>query len=91
MSLKDITQGIGMRDSVTQERMVISSEGTGGPYVMVPLEQLDAVEAILRGSQISYWVDSDAISLDGKPEVAVINLGRGANEAQVQRLLDAVN
>ena len=68
-----------------------SHRGNGGPYIMVPLDQLGAVEAVLRNNRIGYWVDSDAISLDGKPAVIVINLGRGANAAPIQQLLDAVN
>lgn len=58
---------------------------------MVPLDQLAAIETILRKNQLSYWVDSDAISLDGKPAVIVINLGRGADAPRVQRLLDAAD
>jgi hypothetical protein len=80
-----------MIDSLTQERIVVSTDGTTGPYIMVPLQQLDSIEAVLRGSQIAYWVDADAISLDGKPEIAVINLGRGASADQIQRLLDNAN
>jgi hypothetical protein len=80
-----------MIDAMTRERITVSAEGIGGPYIMVPLEQLDAIEAMLRENQITYWVDADAISLDGKPEVAVINLGRGTDAGNVQRLLDASN
>lgn len=79
-----------MIDSETEERIVVHTEGTGGPYLMVPLDQLDAVETVLRNNRIKYWVDSDAISLDGKPAVIVINLGRGADPVPVQALLDAV-
>ena len=53
---------------------------------MVPSDQLAAVETVLRSSQVSYWTDSDAISLDGKPAIAVINLGRGADVSRVQQL-----
>lgn len=80
-----------MIDSETQERIVVHSEGTGGPYIMILLDQLDAVEAILRDKGISYWVDSDAISLDGKPAIIVINLGRGTDPMAVQQMLDAVH
>lgn len=80
-----------MIDSETQDRIVIHAEGRGGPYVMLPLDQLDAVETILRDNAVSYWVDADAIAVDGKPAVIVINLGRGANRASIQRLLDAAN
>ena len=78
-----------MIDSTTQARITVSTGGDAGPYIMVPLDQLEAVEGVLRNRGISYWVDADAISLDGKPEIAVVNLGRGADVGQVQRLLDA--
>ncbi len=80
-----------MIDSMNQERIVVSTHGTAGPYIMVPLEQLEAVEAVLGGNRVYYWADADAISLDGKPEVAVINLGRGANVDHIQQLLDAAH
>jgi hypothetical protein len=80
-----------MIDTMTQEPITVSKDGTAGPYIMVPLEQLKAVETVLRQHQFAFWVDSDAISLDGKPEIVVINLGRGVRADQIQQSLDAVN
>jgi len=80
-----------MIDLTTQEPIVVHTEGTGGPYIMIPLDQLDAVEAILQANHIYHWTDSDAISLDGKPAITVINLGRGANTSLVQQLLNAAS
>jgi hypothetical protein len=79
-----------MIDSTNQAAIVVSTEGTAGPYIMVPLDQLEAVTSVLRDNQISFWVDAYAISLHGRPEIAVVNLDRRVNAAQVQRLLDAV-
>ncbi len=78
-----------MIDSTTQQRMRVSTDGTAGPYIMVPLDQLETVKAILLNNHVSFWVDADAISLDGKPEIGVINLARGANAAQIQQMLDS--
>ena len=80
-----------MIDSETRERIVVSAEGTGGPYIMVPLDQVADIEGILRGDKIPFWVDSDAISLDGEPAIIVVNLGRGADVNRVQQLLDAAH
>ncbi len=77
-----------MRDLITQERVTVNAEGTGGPYIMVPVDQVDAIEGILKANHVSHWTDSDAISLDNKPAIIVINLGRGADAENVQRLLD---
>lgn len=78
-----------MIDSTNQERVVVSTDGSAGPYIMVPFDQLEAVKSILQKNKVPFWVDADAISLDGKPEIAVVNLGRGASASQVQQLLDA--
>ena len=57
---------------------------------MVPVAQLERVKAPLDTHKIPYWVDEQAISLDGKPEVAVINLGQGSDPATVQGILDSI-
>ena len=80
-----------MIDSMTRERIAIYNNGPETPYIMVPLDQLEAIESILDENQISYWVDSHAVSLNGKPEIVVINLGRAAISTQIQQLLDAAN
>ncbi|QDU46493.1 hypothetical protein Mal52_50140 [Symmachiella dynata] len=77
-----------MIDSSTNEKLVVSGDGNDGPYIMVPIRQMGAVCAVLDDSQISYWVDEFAISLDGEPEISVINLGKGIDKQEVQRILD---
>jgi len=56
---------------------------------MVPVQQIDEVRVLLNANNISYWVDEEAISLDGKPAVTVVNLGRGSDAANVQSILDS--
>ena len=79
-----------MIDAITNERIIIHTEGTGGPYLMVASDQLEAVLRSLRQHRVQHWTDDDAISLDGEPAVAVINLGRGVNVPAVQRILDEI-
>lgn len=79
-----------MIDSARQERIIVYPDGIAG-YIIVPLDQLNAVEAILRDNGVSYWVDSDSISVDGKPPVIFITLARGTDAVLVQQMLDAVN
>jgi hypothetical protein len=55
---------------------------------MVPVQQIDDVRALLDANNIVYWVDDEAISLDGRPEVTVVNLGHGSDAASVQKILD---
>jgi hypothetical protein len=79
-----------MIDSTTREPLHVSTDGEAGPYIMVPVMQLDDVTTVLDSSHVAYWVDEEAISFDGKPEVAVINLRQGSNPAAVQKVLDSI-
>jgi hypothetical protein len=79
-----------MIDMITHKRLSVSTEGDAGPYIMVPLTQLERVKALLDADKCSYWVDEEVISLDGKPEVAVINLARRSDPKRVQHLLDSI-
>lgn len=79
-----------MIDTTTRQPLDVSTDGDAGPYIMVPVAQLDKVKALLEANKVSYWVDEEAISLDGKPEVAVINLGHGSNPTTVQGLLNSI-
>ena len=78
-----------MIDVETQERLTVHTEGNAGPYIMVSVNQLQVVEEILEKDNIPYWTDDDAISVDGKPEVAIINIGAGVDGTRVQGILDA--
>ena len=77
-----------MIDSQTRCKLRISTDGTAGPYLMVPVDQLPDVRAGLDRHKIPYWVDSFSVSLDGKPSVTVVNFGRSADAAEVQTILD---
>jgi hypothetical protein len=78
-----------MTDSQAREKIRVSTDGTAGPYIMVPLEQLKRVRDLLDKNQVTYWVESDAISVDGKPAIAFINLGVSADANEVQALLNS--
>jgi hypothetical protein len=79
-----------MIDTTTRPPITISTDGGAGPYITVPVLQLEKVRALLDTNKIPYWVDEEVISLDGKPEVAVINLGQGSKLSTVQSLLDSI-
>jgi hypothetical protein len=79
-----------MTDATTQQRLRVSTDGTAGPYIMVPVSQLEEVKRLLDDRQIRYWVEENAISLDGGPYITVINLGRDGNATAVQAILDNV-
>jgi hypothetical protein len=78
-----------MTDTTTRRPIRVSTDGTSGPYIMLPVELLEKVHKLLAENDIPHWVDHNAISVDGRPAVTVINLGRGADSRRVQDLLDA--
>ncbi len=78
-----------MTDATTHQPLSVSTDGTAGPYIMVPLSQLDRVKRLLESRGIKYSVEENAISLDGGPYVTVLNLGREADAAAVQNILDS--
>lgn len=80
-----------MIDTQTRRPIRISTDGTGGPYIMVPIPQLDELRTLLQVHDVPHWVESGAVSLDGRAAIAVINLGRGADVARVQSLLNRVS
>lgn len=77
-----------MIDMMTEKPLSVSTDGTVGPYIMVPVRQLSGLREILDKHRIDYSVEEDAISLDGEPEVAVVDLGREGDVAAVQAILD---
>ena len=79
-----------MIDAMTRKPLHVSTDGTAGPYIMLTVSQLDDVRQLLDDRGIRYWVEEDFISLNGAPETAVIDLGRGANVDAVQAILDTV-
>jgi hypothetical protein len=80
-----------MTDTITKKPMRVSTDGTAGPYIMVPVSQLDDLRRLLDGRGVRYWVEEHAISLNGGPETTVVNLGREGDARAVQAILDSVS
>ncbi len=78
-----------MIDATTRKPLYVSTDGTAGPYIMAPFSQLPDIRELLDRNEVRYWVEEDVISLDGAPEIAVVNLSRGANVTAIQAILDA--
>ena len=79
-----------MIDAMTRKPLYVSTDGTAGPYIMAPVSQLADLRELLDKHRIRYSVEEHAISLDGEPEIAVVDLGHGADVAPVQVILDSV-
>jgi hypothetical protein len=78
-----------MIDSATHQPIHVATDELAGSYIMLPLDQLATVRKILDANRIQYWVDRHAISVDGRPAMAFINLGRKTDPLLVQGFLDA--
>ena len=77
-----------MIDVTTRKPLYVSTDGTAGPYIIVPESQLDRLGKLLDQHNIHHYIEENIISIDGKPEIAVVNLGRGADGSAVQAILD---
>jgi hypothetical protein len=80
-----------MKDSATKRPLYVITDGTAGPYIMVPVSQLDKVQRLLDLHRVHYSVEENVVSLNGGPEVAVVNLGRAGDTNGVQKILDGVD
>jgi hypothetical protein len=78
-----------MTDTPTGRPIQVSTDVASGPYIMVSVELLEKVQKLLVQNDIRHWVDHHAISVDGRPAMTVIHLGRKVDPHQVQDLLDA--
>jgi hypothetical protein len=77
-----------MNDVQTRRPIHVSTDGTGGPYIMAPVDQLGQIRELLVRNAVEHWVEPNAISLDGEPAIVVINLGLAGDAGRVQTILD---
>jgi hypothetical protein len=75
--------------TTTKKPLQVSTNGTARPYIRLPASQVSEVQQLLDGHGIRYQVDEYFISFNGEPEEAVIDLGRGADAAAIQAILDS--
>jgi len=78
-----------MIDPPPESKLRVTSGGDAGPYIMLPVQEVERVRKLLDSIDTHYWVDESSVSLDGNPPVTVINLAPETNEEVVQRLLDS--
>ena len=78
-------------DVLTEQPLNVSTDGTAGPYIIVPLSQLDQLKQLLKQNGVAFSVEKTGISLNGKPVDVVVNLELGANIEAIQRILDSID
>lgn len=78
-----------MTDAITKKPLRVSTESTMGPYIMTPVSRMDEIQRLLDSRGIRYSVEENVISMDGGPEIGVINFGREEDTAAIQAILDS--
>jgi len=78
-----------MIDVATKKPLHVATDGGAGPYIMVSVNQLEQLRQLLVSANIPHYVEEEVVSLDGGPEIGVVDLGRGADPKAVQVLLDS--
>ena len=80
-----------MSTRTAEAPLVVSTDGTAGPYIIVAADQLGPVVHTLRDQSIPLDVDDKAVMLDGRPALMVIDLGHDADVERVQGILDRLS
>ena len=75
-----------MIDHMTQKPVRVLPDSS----IVLPLSQLDQLKAVLDAHKIAYEVGDEVLSVDGKPEVAFVDLERDVDSETVQQLLDSI-
>jgi hypothetical protein len=79
-----------MTNTITKKPLLVRAKNSTDPYVTVPLQQLDAVQALLDAAGIPYRLDDEFLSINDGPEMAFVNIPKPADPKVVQQLLDSV-
>jgi hypothetical protein len=80
-----------MIDTRTRRPLRVQTSAGAGAFIMLRLDQVARVSPLLDANEVKYWIDDEAISIDGRPAVTVINLSRNQDPEFVQRLLDSLD
>ena len=79
-----------MRSTLADAPLAVSTDGSVGPYIIVTTEQKERVVEVLRAQGVHFETDDDAVMLDGRPALSVVDLGHDADVERVQRILDGL-
>lgn len=79
-----------MVDVAEKKPLQVSTDGGVGPYLMVSLDALPQVRGLLDSHGIRYFVDEEAISIDGSPYIILVDFGLRGDADRIQSLLDSV-
>jgi hypothetical protein len=78
-----------MIDAITKQPMKVIDDAHGGPYIRLPATQIDAVIRLFQTQGLNCW-QSGVMSVDGRPAMGFVFLGRNGNAHAAQSILDSV-
>jgi hypothetical protein len=79
-----------MTDPVTGRQLRVSTDGTAGPYVVVPPALMSDVTSLLVANNIPYAISADAVRTDSTTVYNVLSLDTDCDATAVQNILDSV-
>ncbi len=63
--------------------------GRAGPFLMIPLRQVESVGAALTAAGIKYSRSRDAVQKEGHEPIVLVEFGSRGDAARIQAVLDA--
>lgn len=79
-----------MQNTESGDQIIVSTDGTAGPYIVVDVSRLAEVQQLLNDNGIQHFVDPNAVENYNQPVMGVINLFNESDVEQTQQLLDSV-
>jgi hypothetical protein len=79
-----------MRDHFTGDIVRVRVDQKCGPYIMIEPAEIARVEELLTRNGVPFNLEDGVNPCKGTPEAAVIDFGRDADLAMIQRVLDSV-
>ena len=79
-----------MHSTLVDAPLQVSTDGTTDPYIIVPTEQMENVVEALRAQSIPFKINDDAVILDGRSALSVVDLSHDADFQRVQEVLDGL-
>jgi hypothetical protein len=77
-----------MPDDQTEIPLRVLSNKIAGPYLRLPVAQLDQIRLRLDREAIPYRVDSHTLSIAGAPETTYVYFGPEGDAARIQAILN---
>lgn len=79
-----------MIEAIDGKPLRVLKYGTTAPFISTPVSRLEELCSLLTNHQIQHTIEANFISLNGGPEMAVVDLDEAADVAEIQAILDSI-